>query len=228
MKIKIEANLKNEDVQFLWKADKVMGKLIQIIGNIEIQIKGNRYESLVKSIIGQQLSVKAAGTIIGRVEALCNGITPQSIDNASIDELRATGISRSKINYMKDLTEKFLSNQLKLDQLDRFSNDEVITELTKVKGIGQWTAEMFLIFSLVRNDVLSLGDVGLQRACKWLYQADKETNGKDFLEQKAEKWKPYYSIASLYLWEAVNRDYVIKYKTIDDLFSEKEIHMEEA
>lgn len=221
MKVKIEANPKNEDVQFLCKSDNAMGKLINIIGNIEIPIRGNRYESLVKSIIGQQLSVKAAGTIIGRVEALCNGITPQTIYNVSMDQLRATGVSRSKINYMRDLTEKYLSNELKLELLDHLSNDEVITELTKIKGIGQWTAEMFLIFSLGRKNVLSFGDVRLQRACKWLYQADKDTNGKEFLAQKSEKWKPYYSIASLYLWEAVNRDYVVRFKSIADLLSKK-------
>jgi DNA-3-methyladenine glycosylase II len=101
--------------------------------------------------------------------------------------------------------------------LDVFPSNQVVTVLTNIKGIGQWTAEMFLIFSLGRMDVLSLGDVGLQRSCKWLYSACKEEEGRSFLVQKANQWHPYYTIASLYLWEAINRGFVDSFHTLDEV-----------
>ncbi|MBU8919114.1 hypothetical protein BGM25_24015 [Bacillus sp. FJAT-29953] len=108
-----------------------------------------------------------------------------------------------------------------MDNLDKLDNNEVIKELTSIKGIGQWTAEMFFIFSLERMDVLSLGDVGLQSSCKWLYSIDKTKGGKKILQEKSQLWKPYFSVASLYLWEAINCGFVDQFNSIDEVILSK-------
>ncbi|KKI93495.1 hypothetical protein WQ54_04515 [Bacillus sp. SA1-12] len=201
-------------LNILSQNDPILGKFIEVIGELKLNQRDDHYLSLVKSIIGQQLSVKAAGTIIDRFEKLLGGIiTPEKVFMLSEDEIRSSGISRSKTNYIKDLSQKVLNKEVRLDTLKALPNDEVIAELTSVKGIGKWTAEMFLIFSLGRENVLSYLDVGLQRGAKWLYNSD---DGRKVLEEKGGSWDPYHSIASLYLWEAVNRDFVKTHKSFED------------
>ncbi|MCM2535152.1 DNA-3-methyladenine glycosylase [Neobacillus pocheonensis] len=203
-----------DKINILTSNDPVLGKFIEIIGELELNKRDDYFQSLVSSIIGQQLSAKAAATIFGRFVEFTKGVlTPEKILSISAEELRSLGISYSKIKYLKDLSQKVLDKELALDTLDRLTNDEVIASLTSVKGIGKWTAEMFLIFSLGRENVLSLLDVGLQRGAKWLYNKE---DGKKILEERAANWEPYHSIASLYLWEAVNQDLVITYKSFDD------------
>lgn len=214
---KIDLKVHDKNVQKLGQADPRLGKLISIIGGITIPLRENSFEALTKSIIGQQLSVKAAQTIYDRVEALCHEVNPESILSIEDTELRKAGVSKAKIAYIKDLSEKVLSKEMDLESLDLFGNDTVITLLTHIKGIGKWTAEMFLIFSLGRMDVLSLGDVGLQRSAKWLYILDKNEDGKKCLKEKSSFWFPYYTIASLYLWEAVNKGYVDSFGSVEEL-----------
>lgn len=195
----------------LSEKDPILGKFIAVIGELELRKRDDHYRSLVSSIIGQQLSVKAAATIFGRFVELTKGdITPGKVLPIADEDLRGIGISFSKINYIKDLSQKVLDSELDLNKLDELNNEAVIAALTSVKGIGKWTAEMFLIFSLGRENVLSLLDVGLQRGAKWLYNGE---DGKKLLQEKGANWAPYQSIASLYLWEAVNRNLVTAYKT---------------
>jgi DNA-3-methyladenine glycosylase II len=198
----ITVNLGDETVQFLRSADERLGVLIDKIGSVSYSINDNHFERLAMSIIGQQLSPKAAGTIAGRVRELCPEFTPSAISQVSTENLRTAGLSGAKVSYIRDLCEKITENQLPFHLFDQFDNDAVIQALTSVKGIGKWTSEMFLIFSLGRTDVLSFGDAGLQRAAKWLYAIDRP-DGK-YLEQYGHKWAPYRSIASLYLWEAID------------------------
>lgn len=204
--------VEDEKVKYLSQSDPGLKKLIHIIGNLSVQLNRNYFESLIKKIIGQQLSVKAANTICNRVEAITLGFNPMIIRSLSDEELRATGVSGAKIVYMRDLTEKVLSGELDLQRLETLSDEEVISTLTKIKGIGKWTAEMFLIFSLGRLNVLSVGDAGLQRAFRWLSHNSEET-----LAQRYDLWKPYNTIASLYLWEAINKGYVDQYRKLEDV-----------
>ncbi|PEZ76489.1 DNA-3-methyladenine glycosidase [Bacillus sp. AFS017274] len=212
-------DLGNKELIILQNNDPQLAKLITLIGGRSLEIGDDRFAALIKSIIGQQLSVKAAATISSRFFNLLNNkVDPYTIENISDEDIRIVGISKQKITYIRDLCSKIKLNEITLSGLDALSDTEVIETLTKVKGIGSWTAEMFLIFSLGRDNILSLGDVGLQRACKWLYNVEKEVNPKQYLKEKGRFWEPYSSIASLYLWDAIDYGYVDNYKKIDDVY----------
>ena len=133
--------------------------------------------------------------------------SPQKLISLEDEKLREIGVSYSKIGYLKNLSSAVLNNEICLDNLEGIENEEIVKNLTKVKGIGQWTAEMFLIFCLGRRDVFSLGDGGLQRSIKWLYRLDEVPKRKQLM-QISEKWKPYRTFASLYLWEAINKNLI--------------------
>jgi DNA-3-methyladenine glycosylase II len=216
-KLLIQLNTNDKNVKMLKQADSELGKLITRIGNIDVPLRENRFEALVKSIIGQQLSLKAANTIFNKLQILSKEIEPEVLMEFPDEEMKKTGTSSRKASYIKDLCHKVMTGEIALQKLDVLSNSEVISALTNIKGVGQWTAEMFLIFSLGRLDVLSLGDAGLQRTTKWLYQIDKKEDGREWLQKKAMKWEPYYTVASLYLWEALNKGYVDSFGSIDDL-----------
>jgi len=162
------------------------------------------YLKLVQSIVGQQLSIKAKETIWNRVESLCEAITPKDILNISDIDLRNVGISYSKISYIKGLSQMIVDNNINFNNIKNYNDEEVLNLLTSVKGIGKWTAEMFLIFSLGRLDVFSVDDASLRRSVKWLYSF-KENPTKSQLYTISKQWHPYRSIASLYLWAAVDR-----------------------
>jgi len=188
-------------------ADPQLAGLIDLIGEFTMPLRTDYFASLVRSIIGQQLSVKAAATIWKRTLQACGEMRPETILALDEEKLRAAGFSMSKITYVRDLAGRVLSGELDLERLSEMPDDEIIGALTKVKGIGVWTAQMFLIFSLGRPDVLSTADLGLRRALGWLYQLDETPGAKDF-EQYGEKWQPYRTTASLYLWEAINRGHL--------------------
>lgn len=214
----IEFKQNDENIKSLSKNDPVLGKLIKVVGDYTLDIQEPNFEALVKKIIGQQLSFKAASTIWSRVAGLCPIVAPEKVQEISDDALRAVGVSRPKIKYIRDLTEKILNGQLNLSNIHRLEDEDVVRSLTTVKGIGQWSAEMFLIFSLGRENVFSFGDVGLRRGIKWLYQVDdKEIESLLAIEQ----WTPNKTIASLYLWEVVNQNFVLDYKNIDELLEHK-------
>jgi DNA-3-methyladenine glycosylase II len=201
----------------LCNSDPQIGKLIRIIGDIEIGLRKDYFKALTKSIISQQLSPKAAGTIYSRFEELLQkNITPSNLKEFNDEQLRSVGVSKQKSSYLHDLTNRILFGEIHLDEIEQMENEEVIKTLTSVKGIGKWTAEMFLIFSLGKMDVLPLDDVGLQRAVKWLYSLEKEKDIKSCFLEKARAWGKNTTIACLYLWESVNQN-LIKVENIDKI-----------
>ncbi len=167
------------------------------------------YEELVESIIGQQLSGKAADTIFKRFLALYKDKhlptgrqefpRPEELLKTDVEKLRSAGMSYSKASYIKNIAQAFKDKKLDAKKLKAMSDEEVKKELTKIKGVGNWTAEMILIFTLKREDVFSLGDAGLRRAIKNLYNIEKETD----ILKLAEKWKPKRSYACWYLWRSL-------------------------
>jgi DNA-3-methyladenine glycosylase II len=194
-------------------ADPAMAALIERIGEIDLKTRLRRrseqrppdaYGALLRAIVGQQLSTKAARTIYLRVCDLFDGTTPspERLLEASEKDLRACGLSGRKVEYVRDLAAHVLSGELELDRLDDLSDEEAIAELVAVRGLGQWTAEMFLLFHLERPDVLSGGDLGIRKAVQIEYGLEEMPAPQQVLEI-GEAWRPYRSLASLYLWESL-------------------------
>jgi DNA-3-methyladenine glycosylase II len=187
-----------------------MGALIDRLGPLDEEARRRGrplepYGALVRSIVGQQLSTKAARTIYERLTALFDGRTPTPAEllAADPDAIRAAGLSRPKVSYLRSLAEHVESGELELDRLDELPDDEVSAQLTAVKGLGQWTADMFLIFHLRRPDVLPVGDLGIRRAVEREYGlADLPDAAR--LTEIAEPWRPSRSLACLYLWRSLD------------------------
>lgn len=175
------------------KNDKYIAPLIKKWGRCSIRpIKKTQYfEDLVEAIMSQQLSGAAAKTIFGNVKDLLGEILPKNILKTKDQKLRSVGLSWQKVSYVKDLAGRVESRELKLNTLNKLSNEEVIKQLTKVKGIGNWTAEMFLMFGLARPDVFPVDDLGIKKAMKNLRL------------KNSSRWKPYRTIASWYLWRSL-------------------------
>jgi DNA-3-methyladenine glycosylase II len=173
------------------------------VGPCSLRLERDGFRMLVRSIISQQISVHAARTIRTRVEALLKPkkLTAANLARLSVEDLRAAGVSAQKSAYLRDLAGKVLSGEVRLRRLERLADEEVIQELIQVKGIGVWTAQMFLIFSLGRPDVVPLADLGIRAALQKLYglpeRPDKQTS-----ERIALSWKPYSSLASWYCWRS--------------------------
>ena len=194
-------------------ADPTMGALIERLGKIDLKTRLKRraeerppdaYGALLRAIVGQQLSTKAARTIYLRVVDLFGGATPspEQLLGAPEEDLRACGLSGRKTEYVRDLAAHVLSGELELDRLDELDDEKVIEELVAVRGLGQWTAEMFLIFHLERPDVLSGGDLGIRKAVQIEYGLEEMPAPQRVLEI-GEPWRPHRSLASLYLWESL-------------------------
>lgn len=205
------------DVMALCEQDQDMKRLIQIIGDLKINLRPDFIKSLVRSMIGQLISVQAAEAIFSRLGHLLNQqFTAENILLMNDQQLRQVGLSKQKITYLRDLATKISYSEIDLQKLTELDNQTVIDQLTRVKGIGKWTAEMFLIFSLGRMNVLALDDIGTQQAAAWLYNGNKSER-REILQEKATLWEPHYTIASFYLWEAVLLNYVKDYPTIEEL-----------
>src|SRR6478672_4217883 len=166
-------------VRYLKRIDPVLARVIEAVGPCRIQLRseGTHFQALTRAIVFQQLSGKAAGTIFGRLNALYPGgaATPEGIMATSDEALRAVGLSRQKIGYLRDLSQRVLSGALPLDTVEAMEDDDLITHLVQVKGIGRWTAQMFLMFRLGRPDVLPDLDLGIQNAIKRAYRKRKVT-----------------------------------------------------
>lgn len=187
------------------KLHKILIKVLESHGDEIFNLKKHDFlfDRLVESIISQQLSVRVADVIYERVLNLMpkKKLTPEGILKNKDEDLRKAGLSHQKIKYLKDLSEKVKSGELDLDNLDNLENEEVIEELTKVKGIGKWTAEMFLMFALGRPDIFSHGDLGLQNAIKKIYEIEKYDPG--IAEEIVIKWSPYRTYAARILWKSL-------------------------
>lgn len=195
-------------IAHLRKVDPVMRRIINIKGPYRAlpDKPEPAWDSLITAIVHQQLSVKAGKTIAGRVKDLSSGSkfpTPAQVLEMKHEDLRAAGLSNQKVSYIQDLAQKVNSGDLNLRRLKRMDDEEVITELTKVRGIGRWSAQMHLIFHLGRLDVLPTGDLGLQVAAARGYGFDEYATAAE-LETVGEKWAPYRSMASWYLWQGLD------------------------
>lgn len=187
--------------EHLTASDPLMASLIERLGVMEHPTPREPFIALARSIVSQQLSTQAAGTIWLRLNAQ-GPMVPERLLSAEEDELRSAGLSRAKVSYLRDLSARVLDGRLDLDALAPLEDEAVIAEVTQVKGIGRWSAEMFLIFSLARPDVLALDDAGLLRAAGWLLGLGRSATAAE-LAEVGEKWRPYRSTASLYLWKAI-------------------------
>lgn len=183
------------------KADPVLARIVKQVGPVTLKPQRDRFQVLVRSIISQQISTAAARTIRARLaERLApEGFRPESLARLSIDELRTVGVSRQKATYMLDLAEKCRDGTVRLSRLGRLSDEEVIAELTQVKGIGRWSAQMFLMFSLGRLDVFPHDDLGIRSAIRQLYEFAELPNKSECLVI-GERWRPYATIGSWYCW----------------------------
>ena len=198
--------IKSQAVRHLKRADPVLARAIEAVGPFRLKLDRNRFATLCESILHQQLALKAARTIAARFRQLYGDgrgrfPTPAELLRTPPRRLRAAGLSRQKIGYLKDLARKGSDGTLPFDRLARMSDEEVIAALTKVKGIGRWTAEMFLIFSLGRPDVWAVDDLGLQLGVKQLYRLRKHPSAEKMLAL-GKPWRPYRTVASWYLWQA--------------------------
>ena len=190
----------------LKRADDVLARVIERVGPCRFRprSKGTHFDALLRSIVFQQLSGKAAGTILDRVLALYGGRYPRPAELLDTREeaLRAAGLSRQKLAYLRDLAAKVDSGEVPLARLGRLPDEEVIAHLTRVSGIGRWTAQMFLMFRLGRPDVLPELDLGIQNAIQRAYDLPKRPAPVDVL-RIGETWRPHATIASWYLWRSL-------------------------
>jgi DNA-3-methyladenine glycosylase II len=187
----------------LSRRDPLLGQLIKRVGPCTLQPGGEAFPLLVRAIISQMLSTKAALTIAARVQAALqpHGFAPSAVAAASAEMLRGSGLSGAKVLALKDLAQKAIDGDLPLDRLADMSDEEVITSLVSVRGIGRWTAEMFLIFSLGRLDVLPVDDFGVRAGVRDVY-ALPGLPGRADLRERGEMWRPYRSIATWYFWRS--------------------------
>ena len=182
--------------------DPRLEAVIREVGEYAIGPPGDRYESLVELIITQQLSGRAAGAITSRLRAMYGGALPPPADvlATSDEDLRATGMSRMKVSYVRDLAERVASGRLRLDELDGLSDEAAVARLAEVRGVGRWTAEIFLIFTMGRLDVLPAGDLWFRKGIKEAYSTRLIPDEKE-AARIAERWRPYRSVAAWYLWK---------------------------
>jgi len=192
------------------KQDPKLAKVMKELGPIhpDLDRRASRpdpYTALARAICGQQLSTKAAATIWGRIEKLFGGSTPspQQVIDADPQSMRDAGLSWSKVSYFRDLAERVRDGELDLRVLPERSDTEVIEELTEIKGIGRWTAEMFLIFHLGRPDVLSTGDLGIRKAAQLAHGLEEMPTPAE-LEELGQAWEPHRTLACLYLWRSLD------------------------
>lgn len=193
----------NKAEKFLLK-DKTLGHLVKKYGHCKITPgkKKDYFVDLVDAITSQQLSGKAAKTIFERVKEKCRGkITPEKLKKLKTEELRKCGLSYAKCSYVKDLAEKVLSKKLQVKKLDKLSDEEVEKELVAVKGIGKWTAEMFLMFTLAREDVFPADDLGIRNGMKKLLKRQLKSLK---IAEYATRWKPYRTAAAWYVWKGLD------------------------
>lgn len=199
----IPEELVSQAIDHLRKRDRTMRRIITAHGPFALELKTDAFPVLVQSIISQQISTAAAASIRRRVDALRGRrkLTAGWILDQSDEQLRNCGISPQKLRYLRDLADKVDTRTVNLAKLPQQSDDDVIAELTQVLGVGVWTAQMFLIFSLGRLDVLPTGDLGIRAAIEREYQLPAHPTPKQ-CEELAAPWRPFASVASWYLWRS--------------------------
>ncbi len=187
--------------------DKLLKPFIKLYGPCVLIPHPNYYGRLVRSIVGQQLSVKAANTIWSRVLAIFGGElpTPEQLLDVDTEKLRSCGVSYQKVAYMKDLAQHIVDGRLDLVHISTMPNEQLVEQLTAVKGIGEWSAHMFMIFTLGRLDILPTGDLGIRKAIMRLYKLPEMPDPATCITiANQNKWHPYESVASWYLWQSLD------------------------
>lgn len=207
--LSLHYDLNNEKVKYLIGTDEKLGKLIRYINKTELIIEEDGFKCIVKYIIGQQISDKARETIWQRVCAILENVTPEKILEINDNELRKVGLSERKVNYIKILASAVISEDINFYDFKELTNEEIIKKLTQLKGIGQWTAEMYLIFSLGRENVLSKGDGTIRRTIQWMYDLEKLPSSEMLLKYFSS-WTQYATIVSSYLWKSIELGLVQK------------------
>jgi DNA-3-methyladenine glycosylase II len=192
-----------EAISHLKRADPILAEIIGRVGEYRIQFREPRFATLVRSIVYQQLSGRVASVIYGRLEeALGGSVTPEGVLKLRPARMRKLGLSAQKTAYIRDLARHTRDGKLDFEELPGLADEEVIARLTQVKGIGVWTVHMFLIFALRRPNVLPTGDLGIRNAIRKAYALEEPPRPKE-VEALAERWHPYCSVASWYLWRSL-------------------------
>lgn len=192
-----------QSVEYLMKKDKRFSKVVNMVGDITYKPYEDSYSFLVSQIIGQMLSAKVGEVIYGRLLSLCdNKITPQVIDSLSDEEIKGIGTANSKVKFIRELTSAVIDGRLDFKLIETMNDDEALKYLTNIYGIGKWSAKMYLIFVLDRQDILPYEDVAFLQAYKWLYKTS-DVSSKSIID-KCKKWKPYSSIAVRYMYKALD------------------------
>ena len=187
----------------LMKKDRVMNRLIPQFGDSRLQTRGDAFVTLARSIVGQQISVKAAQTIWDRFALLPKKLTPANVLKLKVDDMRAAGLSVRKVEYLVDLSLHFDNGAVHVKAWEAMDDEAIIDELTAIRGIGRWTAEMFLIFHLMRPNILPLDDVGLIKGISKSYFSGEVVSRSDAREVAAA-WAPYCSVATWYIWRSLD------------------------
>ncbi len=187
----------------LSRKDRVMKKLIPQFGNAILESRGDAFVTLARSIVGQQISVKAAQSVWDRFASLSRKITPAGVLKLKVDDMRAAGLSARKVEYLVDLALHFDSGAVHVRQWQGMDDEDIIAELVAIRGIGRWTAEMFLIFHLMRPNVLPLDDVGLINGISHNYFSGEPVSRSDAREV-AQAWSPYCTVATWYIWRSLD------------------------
>ena len=192
------------EIQYLCKKDKRLAKVISMVGPITYETHDEvPYEFLIHEIIEQILSVKAGNKIFSRLEELCDGkITPSKVGKLTDEQIKSIGTANSKVSFIRSSTDAVLNGELDFDSLKEMNDSDVFKYLTSFRGIGKWTANMYLIFVLNRMDILPTNDVAFLQSYEWLYKTTDRSD--ESIQNKCKKWKPYSSIASRYLYRALN------------------------
>ncbi|HMT16146.1 MAG: DNA-3-methyladenine glycosylase 2 family protein [Rubrivivax sp.] len=186
----------------LAKRDRVMKRLIPRFGDACLQSRGDAFVTLARSIVGQQISVKAAQSVWNRFEALPRRLAPAQVLKLKVDDMRAAGLSARKVEYLVDLALHFDSGRIHVDQWQAMDDEAIIAELVAIRGIGRWTAEMFLMFHLLRPDVLPLDDVGLINGISLNYFSGEPVSRSEAREVAAA-WAPWRTVATWYMWRSL-------------------------
>jgi len=192
-----------EACKHLIKKDRVMKRLIPQFADTSLQTRGDAFVTLARSIVGQQISVKAAQTVWDRFALLPKKITPGNVLKLKVDDMRAAGLSARKVEYLVDLALHFDNGALHIKTWETMEDEDIIAELVAIRGIGRWTAEMFLIFHLMRPNVLPLDDVGLINGISRNYFSGEVVSRSDAREVAAA-WAPYCSVATWYIWRSLD------------------------
>ena len=193
----------DEACKHLVKKDRVMKRLIPQFGDATLQTRGDAFTTLARSIVGQQISVKAAQTVWDRFAKLPRKVTPASVLKLKVDDMRAAGLSARKVEYLVDLALKFDAGAVHVKSWEEMDDEAIIAELVAIRGIGRWTAEIFLMFHLMRPNVLPLDDVGLINGISKNYFSGESVSRSDAREVAAA-WSPYCSVATWYIWRSLD------------------------